>query len=47
MDYFSKKYKKMNDPFETVKLHHSGSMCTSPKPGSAKAITNLGNKNDC
>lgn len=46
MDYLGKKYKRMNDTFETVKLHHSGSMCTSLKLGSAKAITSSGNKND-
>lgn len=46
MDYLGKKYKRMNDPSETVKLHHSGSMCTSPQLGSAKAVTNTENKND-
>lgn len=46
MDYLGKKYKRMNDLFETVKLHHSGLMCTSPKLGSVKAITSSGNKND-
>lgn len=46
MDCLGKKYKRMNDLFETVKLHHSGLMCTSPKLGSVKAITSSGNKND-
>ena len=36
----------MNDTFETAKLHHSCSMCTSLKLGSANAITSSGNKND-
>lgn len=39
MGYLRQKRQEQDDPFETIKLHQCGSMCTNPKTLGLQAIT--------